>query len=91
MLGRHLLYQSGPPIPVGEKWTFTSNGSWVAPANGNYKITLVGAGGKGGAGAPERSILVVRKTIGGVGQTQMVIAVVVAAVAQGKPLYRRIT
>ena len=50
MLGRHLLYQSGPPIPVGEKWTFTSNGSWVAPANGNYKITLVGAGGKGGAG-----------------------------------------
>ena len=50
MLGRHLLYQSGPPIPVGEKWTFTSNGSWVAPANGNYKITLVGAGGKGGSG-----------------------------------------
>lgn len=52
MLGRHLLYQSGPPIPVGEKWTFTSGGSWVAPANGNYKITLVGAGGKGGAGGP---------------------------------------
>lgn len=52
MLGRHLLYQSGPPIPVGEKWTFTSDGSWVAPANGNYKITLVGAGGKGGAGGP---------------------------------------
>lgn len=52
MLGRHLLYQSGPPIPVGDKWTFTSNGSWVAPANGNYKITLVGAGGKGGAGGP---------------------------------------
>ena len=50
MLGRHLLYQSGPPIPVGEKWTFTSNGSWTAPANGNYKITLVGAGGKGGSG-----------------------------------------
>lgn len=50
MLGRHLLYQSGPPIPVGEKWTFTGNGSWVAPANGNYKITLVGAGGKGGSG-----------------------------------------
>lgn len=50
MLGRHLLYQSGPPIPVGEKWTFTSDGSWVAPANGNYKITLVGAGGKGGSG-----------------------------------------
>lgn len=50
MLGRHLLYQSGPSIPVGEKWTFTSNGSWVAPANGNYKITLVGAGGKGGSG-----------------------------------------
>lgn len=52
MLGRHLLYQSGPPIPVGEKWTFTSNGSWVVPANGNYKITLVGAGGKGGSGGP---------------------------------------
>ena len=50
MLGRHLLYQSGPTIPVGEKWTFTSNGSWVAPANGKYKITLVGAGGKGGTG-----------------------------------------
>lgn len=52
MLGRHLLYQSGPPIPVGEKWTFTSNGSWVAPASGKYKITLVGAGGKGGSGGP---------------------------------------
>lgn len=50
MLGRHLLYQSGPSIPVGKKWTFTGNGSWVAPANGNYKITLVGAGGKGGTG-----------------------------------------
>ena len=50
MLGRHLLYQSGPQIPVGEKWTFTSDGSWVAPANGDYKITLVGAGGKGGSG-----------------------------------------
>lgn len=52
MLGRHLLYQSGPPIPIGEKWTFTDNGSWEAPANGNYKITLVGAGGKGGSGGP---------------------------------------
>lgn len=57
MLGRHLLYQSGPPIPVGEKWTFTSNGSWVAPANGNYKITLVGAGGKGGSGCNRRMAL----------------------------------
>ena len=56
MLGRHLLYQSGPPIPVGEKWTFTSNASWVAPANGNYKITLVGAGGKGGSGCRRRGI-----------------------------------
>lgn len=56
MLGRHLLYQSGPPIPVGEKWTFTSDGSWVAPANGNYKITLVGAGGKGGSGCRRRGI-----------------------------------
>lgn len=55
MLGRHLLYQSGPPIPVGEKWTFTSNGSWVAPANGNYKITLVGAGGKGGSGCDRKT------------------------------------
>lgn len=55
MLGRHLLYQSGPPIPVGEKWTFTSNGSWVAPANGNYKITLVGAGGKGGSGCSRKT------------------------------------
>lgn len=54
MLGRHLLYQSGPPIPVGEKWTFTSNDSWVAPTNGNYKITLVGAGGKGGSGCNRR-------------------------------------
>ena len=54
MLGRHLLYQSGPPIPVGEKWTFTSDGSWVAPANGNYKITLVGAGGKGGSGCKRK-------------------------------------
>lgn len=54
MLGRHLLYQSGPPIPVGEKWTFTSNGSWIAPANGKYKITLVGAGGKGGTGCIRR-------------------------------------
>lgn len=52
MLGRHLLYQSGPPIPIGEKWTFTSNGTWIAPADGNYKITLVGAGGKGGSGCP---------------------------------------
>jgi hypothetical protein len=51
MLGRHLLYQSGPPIPVGEKWTFTSNSSWDVPATGKYKITLVGAGGKGGAGS----------------------------------------
>lgn len=50
MLGKHLLHKSGPSIPVGEKWTFTSNGSWTAPANGNYKITLVGAGGKGGNG-----------------------------------------
>lgn len=50
MLGRHLLFQSGPPIPVGEKWTFTSDGTWIAPADGNYKITLVGAGGKGGSG-----------------------------------------
>lgn len=56
MLGRHLLYQSGPPIPVGEKWTFTSDGSWVAPANGNYKITLVGAGGKGGTGCTRKKI-----------------------------------
>ena len=54
MLGRHLLYQSGPPIPVGEKWTYTSNSTWVAPANGNYKITLVGAGGKGGSGCERR-------------------------------------
>lgn len=52
MLGKHLLYQSGPPIPVGEKWTITSDCSWVAPANGKYKITLVGAGGKGGTGCP---------------------------------------
>ena len=52
MLGKHLLHQSGPSIPVGEKWTFTSNGSWTAPAKGNYKITLVGAGGKGGSGGP---------------------------------------
>lgn len=50
MHGRHLLYQSGPTIPVGEKWTFTSNSSWVVPATGIYKITLVGAGGKGGNG-----------------------------------------
>lgn len=52
LLGKHILINgsSGPSIPIGEKWTFTSNGSWVAPANGNYKITLVGAGGKGGTG-----------------------------------------
>lgn len=56
MLGRHLLYQSGPPIPVGEKWTFTSGGSWVAPAYGNYKITLVGAGGKGGSGCRRKGV-----------------------------------
>lgn len=56
MLGRHLLYQSGPPIPIGEKWIFTSDGSWVAPANGNYKITLVGAGGKGGSGSNLREM-----------------------------------
>ena len=56
MLGRHLLRKSGPSIPVGEKWTFTSNGSWVAPANGNYKITLVGAGGKGGSGCERRTL-----------------------------------
>lgn len=54
MLGRHLLYQSGPPIPIGEKWTFTGNGTWIAPANGNYKITLVGAGGKGGSGCERK-------------------------------------
>ena len=50
MLGRHLLYQSGPPIPVGETWTFDANASFEIPATGIYKITLVGAGGKGGAG-----------------------------------------
>ena len=51
LLGKHILNgSSGPSIPVGEKWTFTSNGSWIAPAKGNYKITLVGAGGKGGDG-----------------------------------------
>lgn len=51
LLGKHIVNgSSGPSIPVGEKWTFTSNSSWEAPANGNYKITLVGAGGKGGNG-----------------------------------------
>lgn len=50
MLGRHLLYQSGPPIPVGETWTFDANASFEIPATGIYKITLVGAGGKGGSG-----------------------------------------
>ena len=55
LLGKHILNgSSGPSIPVGEKWTFTSNGSWVAPANGNYKIILVGAGGKGGSGCVRR-------------------------------------
>lgn len=51
LLGKHILNgSSGPSIPIGEKWTFTSNGSWEAPAKGKYKITLVGAGGKGGDG-----------------------------------------
>ena len=55
LLGKHIVNgSSGPSIPVGEKWTFTSNGSWTAPANGNYKITLVGAGGKGGSGCDRR-------------------------------------
>lgn len=56
LLGKHILINgsSGPSIPIGEKWTITSNGSWVAPANGNYKITLVGAGGKGGSGCDRR-------------------------------------
>lgn len=67
MLGRHLLYQSGPPIPVGEKWTFTSNASWVAPANGNYKITLVGAGGKGGDGGMAYAFRCSRTRCGGSG------------------------
>lgn len=53
LLGKHILGgSSGPSIPVGEKWTFTSNGTWEAPAKGKYKITLVGAGGKGGSGGP---------------------------------------
>lgn len=53
LLGKHIVNgSSGPSIPVGEKWTFTSNGTWEAPAKGNYKITLVGAGGKGGSGGP---------------------------------------
>lgn len=43
-----------PPIPVGEKWTITSSGSWTVPANGKYKITVVGAGGKGGTGCARR-------------------------------------
>lgn len=55
MLGRHLLYQSGPPIPIGTTWTITSSGSWIAPANGKYKITLVGSGGKGGAGCVRKT------------------------------------
>lgn len=50
MLGRHLFRKSGPSIPIGEKWTFTSNGTWVAPATGTYKVTLVGGGGRGGNG-----------------------------------------
>lgn len=50
MLGRHLLYQTSPPIPIGEKWTITSDSTWIAPTSGNYKITLVGAGGAGGSG-----------------------------------------
>lgn len=55
LLGKHIVNgSSGPSIPVGEKWTFTNNGSWAAPANGNYKITLVGAGGKGGTGCDRR-------------------------------------
>lgn len=57
LLGKHILGgSSGPSIPVGEKWTFTSNGTWEAPANGNYKITLVGAGGKGGSGCDMREM-----------------------------------
>lgn len=55
LLGKHIVKGiSGPSIPIGEKWTFTSNGSWEAPANGKYKITLVGAGGKGGSGCKRR-------------------------------------
>ena len=49
MLGRHLL--SGmKKVPVGTVWDFTANGLFEVPASGNYKITLVGAGGKGGNG-----------------------------------------
>lgn len=69
MLGKHLLHQLGPSIPVGEKWTFTSNGSWEAPAKGNYKITLVGAGGIGGAGLAGGMVAKGGGGGGGAGQT----------------------
>lgn len=52
LLGKHILNckNSGPSIPIGSKWEFTENSTFEIPSNGNYKIILVGAGGKGGDG-----------------------------------------
>lgn len=50
MLGRHLL-RGGKKVPIGTVWDFTGSAIFEVPASGNYKITLVGAGGKGGNGS----------------------------------------
>lgn len=57
LLGKHILERSsGPSIPIGETFTFTSSIIWEVPSSGIYEITLVGGGGKGGSGGKTYSL-----------------------------------
>ena len=55
MLGRHLL-GNGAPAKPGDSWTFTTSDVFAVPVTGTYEVTLVGGGGRGGAGGKTYSL-----------------------------------
>ena len=56
MLGRHLL-GNGAPAKPGDSWTFTTSDVFAVPVTGTYEVTLVGGGGRGGAGGKTYSLV----------------------------------